>query len=211
MNDAPSCRVALGRYHARMDLDVVLFRAVNGGLGCDAIDPVAAVVSQRGSYTLVAVLAVLVFFGPRSRVRAVLAIAASALVTAAIVWGLKKLVHAPRPGDVLPDVRLVTALGAGVLHTRSWPSGHASLAFSLVVPFVLARPRTAPVLVVPVLVAFSRVYVGAHWPSDVAAGALFGTLSGFLAHVLFERAAPETKAPPPIVEKPAGEPEAQAS
>jgi undecaprenyl-diphosphatase len=63
-------------------------------------------------------------------------------------------------------------------HTNSFPSGHAATSFAAAA--VLARfvPRWAAVglYVLAALIAWSRVYVGAHYPLDVVGGALLGLL-----------------------------------
>ncbi|WP_431042927.1 phosphatase PAP2 family protein [Streptomyces sp. P1-3] len=60
----------------------------------------------------------------------------------------------------------------------SFPSNHATLAAALAVGTVFAWRRTAAlVLPVAALLASSRVYVGVHYPHDVAAGAALGTLA----------------------------------
>jgi undecaprenyl-diphosphatase len=58
----------------------------------------------------------------------------------------------------------------------SFPSGHATLAFACAVTIALLVPRlAAPVLVLAAAIAYSRVYVGVHFPLDVIAGAALGT------------------------------------
>jgi undecaprenyl-diphosphatase len=88
--------------------------------------------------------------------------------------GLKALVDRPRPADVPALTHVVTA---------SFPSGHAlgSAALWATVAWLLSTSRAAGVarvlaLVVPTLVAASRVLLGVHFPSDVVAGLLLGWL-----------------------------------
>jgi undecaprenyl-diphosphatase len=58
----------------------------------------------------------------------------------------------------------------------SFPSGHATIAFACAVTIALLVPRlAAPVLVLAAAIAYSRVYVGVHFPLDVIAGAALGT------------------------------------
>jgi undecaprenyl-diphosphatase len=59
--------------------------------------------------------------------------------------------------------------------THSFPSGHATVAFACATVLALAVPRLrVPLFVLAALIAFSRVYVGVHYPFDVLAGAVLG-------------------------------------
>jgi undecaprenyl-diphosphatase len=61
--------------------------------------------------------------------------------------------------------------------TGSFPSGHSTTAFACATVIAWADPRlAAPVFVLAALVAWSRVYVGVHYPLDVVGGAALGVL-----------------------------------
>jgi membrane-associated phospholipid phosphatase len=102
------------------------------------------------------------------------------LVLLLVDWGLtgalKSIFLAPRPEI---GTRLYVPLTGATTH--SFPSGHVSRAFS-VATFLSARFRTwnvaVPLFAYAVLMGISRMYVGVHWPTDVLAGAVIGSLLG---------------------------------
>lgn len=123
---------------------------------------------------------------------------ASWLLNAGLTMGLKALVGRPRPW-VAYEGDLVCLQKVG---SPSFPSGHTSFAFVSATALSLLYPRwyvVVPSMLWAGAVGFSRMYVGAHYPSDVLAGALIGTGSALLAHwlhrTLVSRQAPF--APPP--------------
>ena len=90
---------------------------------------------------------------------------------------LKHLVSRPRPYTVVEG--LIPLLTSG--DPNSFPSGHTCAAFAAGVAwFGTARKGgwRAAALIQAVLMGLSRLYVGVHYPSDVLAGAIIGTLCG---------------------------------
>ncbi|MFJ8106954.1 phosphatase PAP2 family protein [Streptomyces sp. NPDC096132] len=97
---------------------------------------------------------------------------ATALTAGAHVvsMGVKRIVRRPRPAHVEPLVRT-----AG---RHSFPSSHATSAAAAAVAFgALGAPAAAPLAAAMCL---SRLIVGVHYPSDVAAGAALGALTARL-------------------------------
>ncbi|QGQ98126.1 phosphatase PAP2 family protein [Paenibacillus psychroresistens] len=85
-----------------------------------------------------------------------------------------------RPYLVLPQTRTCK----NPLADHSFPSGHTTAIFASIVPFALHSPFLALALLpVAFTVAYSRVYLGLHYPSDCAVGAMLGTSSAILASV----------------------------
>jgi membrane-associated phospholipid phosphatase len=93
-----------------------------------------------------------------------------------VAWGasslLKGVFDRPRPSVVDPAVHPLVA----VPHNGSMPSGHAATAFAAGVAVGLVHPRLRwPLVVLAALIAFSRVWLGVHYLSDVLVGGALGT------------------------------------
>lgn len=97
---------------------------------------------------------------------------------------IKAIVRRARPFITLAQTRVVGIRAIG----RSFPSGHTSQAFFLAT--LLAQyyhPNVGIVILfygLAVLVAVTRMYVGAHYPRDVVAGAILGSIWGLLGVIV---------------------------
>jgi undecaprenyl-diphosphatase len=197
-------------------MDRKLLLLINRQWTSPALDRIMAVFSSFDLWAPLFVLAaVLLLWRGSFHVRAALLVA---LLAAGVSDGLvsnplKHLVGRPRPHQAMSDLRMVDlararprllALSKPIKVTlseaepgvagRSFPSSHTTNMMSVVVVAALFVRWAWALLPVPLLVGYSRIYTGAHWPSDIAASLLFGLLTGLLctwgAVALWRRYAP---------------------
>ena len=108
-----------------------------------------------------------------------------------IVVALKSGLAYPRPVVVLGSLSVHVVGRPEYWH--SFPSGHAAMAFLLVGSLLLGKASKIlwiPAAVYAVLVAWSRMAVGAHFPADILGGAVIGIFSAALAALLQRLTAP---------------------
>ncbi|MFE2874502.1 phosphatase PAP2 family protein [Streptomyces roseus] len=142
---------------------------------------------------LFAVLMVLAWWRARASAeaaRTAMALAAPLVVVAAFLvdTGIKSVFREQRPCQTLHTVTLEACPPLG---DWSFPSNHAAIAAAAATALWLTDRRLAAIAVpAALLMAFSRVWVGAHYPHDVALGLAVGALVAWLLTRTARRATP---------------------
>jgi membrane-associated phospholipid phosphatase len=108
----------------------------------------------------------------------------SEIVSFGLGYGLKEIVKRDRPYVALANVHFS---GAETGDPYSFPSGHATSAFALATSLSLRYPKPAvfiPLHLWALFVAYGRVYLGVHYPSDVLVGGVIGSGTAIAVHLL---------------------------
>lgn len=108
---------------------------------------------------------------------------ASWLLTLGVTSAVKMAVRRPRPYQSYPSELFCLQ----PVRDPSFPSGHTSLCFATATTLALMYPKwyvMVPAYLWAAGVGFSRMYVGAHYPTDVVTGAVVGTCCAVFAHAV---------------------------
>lgn len=187
--------------------DTKLFLLINHGTANGLFDVLMPLLSRQGYLFILPFLLYMLYEAYKTRdrsgrpylgaaLRAVVISIASVVLAEYIQHVLKTNVERLRPCHVIEGVRLLVRCPEGY----SMPSGHAFSSFAFATPlFYLTRryisliARLYP-LALATLIAYSRPYVGVHYPSDIAVGALLGALIAIMFSVLYEHVRPKKAA-----------------
>jgi undecaprenyl-diphosphatase len=161
-------------FHA---VDLHLLYLINVAWSRPWLDKIMAYASDWDTWRIPVVTIViltLIFGGFRARLLLVLMAACLLIGDGMIDWGFKLAFHRPRPLETEPHLRVVTVHGVSesvpraVSRGRSYTSGHAcnNVALAFMACAVFGR-RAAWVWLWAALVSYSRIYTGAHYPSDI--------------------------------------------
>jgi membrane-associated phospholipid phosphatase len=171
------------------NLDVTLFRRINDGrsevLG-KLVDINNALVLPLGVAVPVGFFSYGMFARREYETDTGLLTGLSEFVSFGLGYGLKRIVRRDRPFVALANVHFSDAEAGD---PYSFPSGHATAAFALATSLSLRYPKPAvyiPLHLWALFVAYGRVYLGVHYPSDVLVGGVIGSGTAIVVHLLEE-------------------------
>jgi membrane-associated phospholipid phosphatase len=115
------------------------------------------------------------------------------VIGALVSLSLKTMITRDRPFVTYPDIEKLSEAGSS-----SFPSGHTIEVFAMATALSLLIPKkriAIPVFSWALLVAYSRMALGVHYPGDVMAGMAIGILIGWLVPFLIGKAMERSKKP----------------
>ncbi|ONG87191.1 undecaprenyl-diphosphatase [Bacillus cereus] len=162
--------------------NIDIFRAINDlGKQYSFLNPAIVFLAEYMVYMFALIILAYWFTGSRkSRLMVIQAMVA--FVIAEVIGKIAGKFHLNyQPFAVLPDVNKLVDHAVD----NSFPSDHTILFFSICFSFWLVRKKTGWLwLILALCVAISRIWVGVHYPFDVAVGALIGCISAVFSHWL---------------------------
>ena len=170
-------------FEAITHTDLAILHAIHDTLASPALDAVFATITTLGDMGFIwFVVALTVIALKKHRVFGIAIIVAIGLAFVVGDLGLKHLFERPRP--FLADPSLATSL-IELPSSFSFPSGHTSSSFAAATVLCLtpfAHRWIKPLAAIgAITIAFSRLYLSVHYPSDVCAGAILGIICGIIA------------------------------
>ena len=144
-------------------------------------DVVVPLITRLGDAGIVwIILTVLLLIIPKTRKTGVIMMAALLVDVLLCNVLIKNLVARTRPFDVNTAVQLLVAKP----RDYSFPSGHTAASFASVTALYLAGEKKLwkPALALAILIAFSRMYLYVHYPTDILGGVIFGSLSAWIGY-----------------------------
>jgi undecaprenyl-diphosphatase len=171
--------------------DIALYRAV-ANTPSPALDRRLTQLSNAANYSVLwlsIAAGLAVFGGRRARRAAALGVASIGVTSLTANALVKPLLVRSRPDRIaagVPEARYVR-----MPTSTSFPSGHAASAFAFATVVGRELPATAvPLHLLALGVAYSRVYTGVHYPSDVVVGSLIGVACGSVVRRVARRHRP---------------------
>ena len=172
----------------RFDLPILEWIAAN--LRCaflDAVMPVITLLGDAGIFWIA--IAALCLFFPKTRKMGLSMGAALVIGLLLCNVTLKPLVQRIRPYDYqLEHFGKTIQLLIAAQHDFSFPSGHTIASFEAATVILLYNRKLGiPAMILAVLIAFSRLYLYVHYPTDVLASVVLGIGIAFLGTFLVKK------------------------
>lgn len=161
-------------------LNIQAFRGINDlGKEFEWLNPIMAGIAENTIY-LLAIAVIFFLFSRRDRLMIFTGLIA--LILAELAGKLAGSIYSNnQPFAELSEVNKLIDMGVN----NSFPSDHSIIFFTMTVTFWLFKRKHHYLwILLALIVGFSRIFAGVHYPGDVAVGGILGALMAYLAYRL---------------------------
>ena len=163
-----------------MDFEYVILDFIRNNMSCSFLDYSMQGISFLANVGLIWIVsAIVLLIIPKTR-KIGLAVAC-ALIFSLIICNItiKPIIARVRPYDLREGIELIIARPTDF----SFPSGHTSISFAGAIPMLMYNKKIGiPALILAIIIAFSRLYLYVHFPTDVLGGMIVGSICGVLGY-----------------------------
>ena len=166
-------------------VDFLILDLINKYFSCKALDVIMPVITRLGNAGIIwIILAIIFLFTKKYRKTGI--VMAIGLVLGLVVGNLlmKNIFARLRPFQIREGISLLIAAPKDF----SFPSGHTLASFvSATILSIRHKKCRIYVIVLAILISFSRLYLYVHFPTDVLCGIILGIIIGVLSNLLIEK------------------------
>ncbi len=182
-----------------MNPDYALFQFLNGSLHLAFLDPLMVFITDSDRVMHGTIIAMIVYLFFQKGTKEAWIFLLGAVVAFAIADGVAYRILKPYFGRVRPanPAYFIDNMNQFIVHTRiligqnggfSTPSNHAANMFAQATYWSLIYPRWAKILFpIGFLIAYTRIYVGVHYPFDIFLGACLGSSVAILVYLMLRK------------------------
>ena len=169
-----------------LSFDLPILEWIRTNLWCEVLDvamPIITMFGDAGIFWIACSVILLLF--PKTRKTGLgmgLALIMGLVVCNMI---LKPTVARIRPYDFQAELGVTINLLIDAQHDFAFPSGHTIASFEACTVLLLGNKKLGiPATILAILIAFSRLYLYVHYPTDVIASVILGTLFGVIGYLV---------------------------
>ena len=176
-------------YQCALAFDLPILDWIQANLKSGFMDVVMPIITMLGDEGIFWIAwAVLLLFFPKTR-KIGLGMG-FAMIIGLLVCNvtLKPPIQRPRPYDLQAEMGVIIPLLTERMHDFSFPSGHTIASFEAATVLLKnSKKMGIPAMILAVLIAFTRLYLYVHYPTDVLFSVVAGTAFGFLGNFLAQK------------------------
>lgn len=164
-------------------IDNTILRWINVELRNKTFDKIMPIITSAGNLGIIWItISVLLMTKKDYRILGQMILTALVITTIIGEGIIKNIVRRKRPFYDEDDKELLISKPI----THSFPSGHTASSFAVATVFIKTdNAASLGIILLAGLIAFSRVYLGVHYPSDVIGGGIIGVLCGSITVIIF--------------------------